>query len=239
MVSLSYKFFIKKFIRLYIPYISIKAFLAMWQRKTLYDLIVGIVHIEDDWFLCAITIFYILFFVTSKLCYGKHNYLMLLGIVLYIICCGIIGLPPVWYNTSLAFYIGMAGAEDKGKQFLKLNNIEIIAGVGTLIFGIMTALRWFVLGVISTLFSVSLGILVICYMNRFRAYNKILHWIGNISWEFYLFQSSILVILGKVISNNYLVYFISGLTMSIVLGYVISNAIGILLKKSNFFFLIS
>lgn len=223
MKSLSYKFFIKKFIRLYIPYICVKVILALWRQKSLHDLIAGIVHIEDDWFLCAITVLYFLFFGANRVYHEKRNHVMLVGIIIYIIGCMILGLPFVWYNTSLAFYIGMLAADYEGIGVQKINISLISAGASALILGIITAARCLVPEVSSILFSVSLAVFIVCCLYKFCIYNKLFQWIGSISWEFYLFQSTVLIITRKMIPDNYAAYFAGALMISIVMGYIINK----------------
>lgn len=228
--SLTNWFFIKKFVRLYVPYICVKLILGILQQKSLHNLIAGIVHLEDDWFLCAITILYILFFVTSKLSHGGGNRYMLGGIAVYIIVCVAIGLPSVWYNTSLAFYIGMAAANHEG-LFHGQKALALVFGSVTLLFGVLTAARILIPEIISIVFSVALAILGVLILRRFRIQNRVLKWIGSIFWEFYLFQSTVLVMLGKWITGNYVLYFLAALLTSIVSGYVVNKIIGILTGK--------
>lgn len=228
--SLTTWFFIKKFVRLYVPYICVKLIIGILQQKSLHNLIAGIVHLEDDWFLCAITVLYILFFVTSKISHGGYNRYMLGGIAVYIIVCAAIGLPSVWYNTSLAFYIGMAAANHEG-MFHRQKASELVFGSVALLFGVLTAARLLIPEIIGTIFSVSLAIFLVLILQKFRIRNRILKWIGSISWEFYLFQSAVLIMLGKWITSNYVLYFLAALLTSVVSGYVVNKIIGILTGK--------
>lgn len=228
--SLTNWFFIKKFVRLYVPYICVKLILGFMQHKSLHNIIAAIVHIEDDWFLCAITVMYILFYLTSKSSYRQLNQLMLGGIVLYITICAILGLPSVWYNTSIAFYIGMA-ASHKGWLFCRQRITLIVSGVAALLLGILTATRLLSPEIISTVFSVCLAIFLVCLLQEYSIQNRMLAWVGKISWEFYLFQSTVLVIIGKRITNNYVLYFMTALLVSIALGYAVNKMIGFLTER--------
>lgn len=230
--SLTYKFFVKKFIRLYVPYICVKLILGILQQKSLHDLIAGIVHLEDDWFLCAITVLYILFFVTSKIsCGGGYNWFMLGGISLYIIACAVMGLPSVWYNTSLAFFIGMMAANHEGLLFHNQKVALIASGVATLVLGALTASRVLTPKIIGTVFSVFLAFFLVLVLQKYQIQNRVFKWIGNISWEFYLFQSTVLVMMGKWIVGNYVLYFLVALGTSVVAGYIVNKLIGMLSGK--------
>ena len=231
-ISMSYNFFIKKFVRLYIPYICVKAILSLWQQKSLHDFIASVIHIEDDWFLCTITILYCLFFLTSRISRGKQNHVMLVGIILYVIVCMTVGLPFVWYNTSFSFYIGMFVANYEGIEMQKLNVPLVGVGACALVFGIITFARCFIPEMTSTLFSVLLAFWIAGSLYKFRVYNKIFQCIGSISWEFYLFQSTVLVIMGEIIPNNYIAYFAGSLIISMAMGYIIKKLLTLIINAT-------
>jgi len=233
---ISFRFIIKKIIRLYIPYTIIGIIFSLVKKRSFQSMVAGLIHIEDDWFLCAITIMYIGFFVVSKI-FGnkmKLNIPMLVYVLIYMITAKMIGLGAVWYNTVPAFYIGMVAAnyEEKIKNSNKL--IMIISGLLSVILCAATSARIWIPEIISVSFSIVFSIFVLVFLARYKICNRILIWLGSISWEFYLFQSKVLSFFYPVFSESYyIVYFLCALVLSLLLGFLFCKLDSVISRSLN------
>ncbi len=236
---LSHEFLVKKVIRLYVPFIIVTLTFGLLARNDARTLFLKILHIENDWFLTIITVFYILFFVLNKIFARKslNTSILILFVIVAIFAgfCFSQNTLVMWYNTAFAFPVGaFIGLHEKRllKELYKkgyLLNIILI-----LIFTSSTTLailRIFPLGLTTLVSATAFSILITKWTTVFVIRNKLLEFIGLYSWEFYLIHTKILSYTKDFIGDITILYCIIPLLISIIAAVSLNKCIEIATKK--------
>lgn len=233
----SSRFLLKKFVRLYIPFVIVNILVGIFRQDTIRRIIASIVHIEDDWFLIAISSFYIIFFVANQFSdrYGKNKCILFIfiAILIYTAVCRSIGLPYVWYNTAFAFLLGIifSNCEESVMRFKDMGVLKIGIVILCTVFCYITSVRLFLPEVTSLGLSISFSFLLVLFVKNFTVSSKLMQIIGGISWEFYLFHSKILTLTGKWLESHYVLYVFVAAMLSFLLAYMLNKLMNITSDK--------
>lgn len=165
----------------------------------------GVPIVTYSWYIIHVLAFYVLFFVLMKLC-KKHYLLMVLGGVVYYILTAALfvhrGFGMHWYQTSLALPIGMAFAvyEEKIYKFMSKYYYYVALAVLAVTFVVYE----YGLGGFYKLFpedysihnvcvSTLMVICIIVVMMKITFDNKVLQFLGKISFEIYLIHGLVIL----------------------------------------------
>lgn len=238
----SFSFIKKKVMRLYIPYVLITLIYAILGRHDVSNTISELIHIEADWFLTAVTIFYLLFMMANLIA-SKSNQGYGIGIltgviIVYVIFQAMIGNSVVWYNTAFAFLVGVYIAyiewkKSGRKALIRRREIKfcvtLLSVVLTVLFVVLSIMR-IGYSVTSTLASTCLSLMIIFLSEHMKITNKCLALIGTLSWEFYLCQSKNLMIVKDYLGGNVLVGFGAALAISIIVAVIVNKGLEFIKK---------
>lgn len=217
-------FFGKKFCRLYLPYLTIVLAFSLVYRHPPMELALKIIHIEKDWFLTAITIYYVLFWLSAKAAKIRGGTVMFMAVAttLYSMVCLRLGIGAVWYNTAFAFPLGMVGYELERKN-RKICTPFIVWGIPcvTVLLIILSSINRFPYALTSVAASVGLAISLLIMLERKMVECTFFGWFGGLSWEIYLCQSKILSKIAGWFSDLPVVCFWGSLIGSLCVAYVV------------------
>jgi len=199
-------------------------------EKILIDLASGketpLIH---SWYVYALFLFYILYYIVLK--YNNETkkwmggILILLMLIYYVVTRYILNWPFYWWLTCMAFPMGFfySRYEGKIKMFLKDNywvtfpiiigllSIKLLSGMYTPFFA---ELPYILLGPI---------IAIILYRIPLPIGNKILNFLGSLSFEIYLTHGIYEKIFHASFDSPY-IYILAVITATIVTSWILHNA---------------
>lgn len=236
--------------KLFIPIIIVVVLhlliLALTGRFDIATLLSGLSHgipiLPHLWFVCALVIFYAIFYISIK-----STHLFEVGIVLIIFCTIIyaiiiklLGWGEIWSASIHGFSLGAILASQE-KNFSKLFDIHptrlmAFFVVFTLlvnaycIFGNVGLLRFPAWG---TMFCWMLPVVVyaLCRLRPITS-SKLLTYLGNISLEIYLVHVSVMLFMRSLIANS-LLFFVVTLVITILLAAIFRNFVNFYRKWSK------
>ncbi|MCQ2520878.1 MAG: acyltransferase [Lachnospiraceae bacterium] len=166
-----------------------------------------------QWFVLAIMLEYLLFFVGWLLSYKiKKKYIEFItvfvgniGLTVYFI---LVGANPRWYSGLMVFLAGMlvAGFEQrilslKKKQHIAGGIVSILAfGVMGILFNMLKAAFWST--ILKSLAGIFLAMFFVSAVLLFKVGNKAANWVGERSLYIYLCHLGILQIIGALLWDN-------------------------------------
>lgn len=245
------KGFFRKILKLLVPYwivntLSIILKLAIGIVYPIHKYILSylsIDYITGTWFVTAIIIFYIAFYVIYtlidllKLDRKKYGILfMAIFTVIYIIVAVKIGLGANWYASIAAFVFGIIFANYKDIITATLKcNYCFYTVVFILLFlctwggrlylaakGIDNVIMHIIMrNIVSLLFVMSM----ICITLRVKIGNRIAEFLGEISYELYLVHFILLTPAARIIGSDSYLYSLVIIVMSIVLAGMIHRGV--------------
>ena len=249
------KDFIKKrIIKIYIPYfLSIVVigflYLAFMDGVKVSDIFIKALlmkTIDSDgilWYVFVQIIMYVFFWVSFKFVPARNNNifkLMTLFILtcLYILYCKVTAANLWRYNTVLCFPLGVCISLYKEKviELISCHYKKILASMVCLfLFGfilVMLNKHSFVMSVLSSLMFACLTVLI-SFLTEIHS--KLLLFLGNISYEYYIFQLPIIRIVMKNIKTDYFYSIIIVLATTVMAFFVhsISEKISRVLLKER------
>lgn len=173
-------------------------------KEILYELIIyGNTLVRYSWFVIAILIFYFAFYIFMKLC--KNNQLrmpffMFIYDLVWVFFCWKMGYGSWWYNSVYGLVLGNIYAmfENKILLFLKKHYCTLLSLSSLLLFlffGVLHKKFGVKVPIITIYSELFFLILVILIMMKLRIGNKILDFLGKISYEIYLSHGLLFMIL--------------------------------------------
>ena len=227
---------------------------AIGNFYTIKDVFVAIVQGEpialNSWYVINILAFYIVFWILMVLC-QKHYCLMIVGglfwYVFYVAFCLKMHYGGWWYNSSFLVSVGMIWAvyEKRILDVIKQHYISVAVSVGVLLaFLFFISFRivplgssnWIVL-IMTTLKAILFTICVLLFSLRFVVENKILDFLGTISFEIYLLHGLFMVIFRNNIMyiQNELLWCILVLFCTIALAFLLHIVFDRIVKNAVMF----
>lgn len=238
------------FRNLLLPFILAWALYRIINWRVLPDLVTeidnfvfkGIPLLPHSWYVFAIFLFYIFFYIACKLCKRNFPFVILALTIIYILICLYAGFDRCWYISSLAFPTGIFAGKyiNNLKEFVS-SGIRYfifvplcISLIGLFVYSGNEILYMFVyilIPIMITMICMKINLEELC---RF----KLVGFLSGISYEIYLCQGiSMSICRGNryYIENDY-IYIISVLIMTAVLAFLVSK-VKIVLEP--FFFKVS
>lgn len=237
----TFKDLILKILKLFIPFWIIDALcLVMYYslevplptEVNLKIILLSIINVAEivsfSWFLSTITVIYILYFLTKKI--EKINHILLLFAVLIILSFFV---PELWL-TYFAFPIGLLiSKEELFFRFLsKIKYGMIMAGIVVMIL-LAIMLKYFgetlpdnkIAGNVADVLSGTLfAVFIYMLTNKIHIGNKVLSFIGEISYEIYLLHG-----LGIFFSSKFFTFekpyafFLVALVFTLVTSFIVNR----------------
>lgn len=238
------------FRNLLLPFILAWALYRIINWRVLPDLVTeidnlvfkGIPLLPHSWYVFAIFLFYIFFYIACKLCKRNFPFVILALTIIYILICEYAGFDRCWYISSIAFPTGIFAGKyiNSLKEFISSRTRYFIfvplciSLIGLFVYSGNEILYMFVyilIPIMITMICMKINLEELC---RF----KLVGFLSGISYEIYLCQGiSMSICRGNryYIENDY-IYIISVLIMTAVLAFLVSK-VKIVLEP--FFFKVS
>lgn len=197
------------------------------------------VLVPYSWYVIVIFIMYIIFYISFRwLDVKKGLGLCIILNLIYIFTMLSIDFVEWWYNTVFAFSFGLLFAYyfEKADMFLKKNAIVkflVSAGIfgALLICGKIVDIK-LVLILIKICRAVVFSILILYLSMLLKNKNKILIFLGNISFEIYLYQGMIIgTIMNTTLKNTTIGASVVILVLTILLAFMFNIINSFALKK--------
>lgn len=198
-------------------------------EKILIDIASGIeMPLIHSWYVYALFLFYLLFYIVFKYNNSSNIWpglkLTLLMIVYYVVTRYVLDWPFYWWITCMAFPMGFfySRYEDIIKEFLKehywvtlpviiaLLSIKLLSGTYTPFFA---ELPYILLGPI---------VAVVLYRMPLPVDNKMLNFLGSLSFEIYLTHGAFEELLRTSFNSPY-IYIFAVITATIVTSWILNN----------------
>lgn len=192
-------------------------------------LFTGIPLLPHSWYVYAILLFYIFFYIACRLCKRNFSFIILAQTIVYILVCEYAGFDRCWYISSLAFPTGVFVA-----KYINSLKVFISSGIRYFIFvplcisliGLFVYSRNEILYMFVYIL-IPIMITMICMKIKLEKFCrfKLVSFLSSISYEIYLCQGiSMSICRGNryYIENDY-IYIISVLIMTAVLAFLVSK----------------
>lgn len=170
---------------------------TFWVGKSVLDAFAGLLHgdtpLPNSWFVYAVILFYVFFFIAAKIAAKPVRVVAALWFLstIYIVALHRMGWGEWWYNSIYAFSIGFTYAlvENKVRRFIEQRPIWLLIALGVFTTAVALLMVTHHLGIdiylannLVPLFVV--GTVYVLGMVK----NRVLDFIGRISYEIYLVQ---------------------------------------------------
>lgn len=191
------------------------------QSVILQSFFFGKTVVVNGWYIQAIIVFYLLFYIVCRISGGKYMSLfMTIGIVGYVLICALCRLPSTWYEASFAFLCGIEFAQNKDKidsAFMKMPNTyiatlltAIVLLCVTFLFGNAGILPLFLKIPLKMLSAVCFVVCMLLTVMKVKINFPPVRFIGKYYFEIYILQGIYLVVFDKVfVMRNGLLYGLS------------------------------
>lgn len=222
----------KRIMKIVIPYIiaiifTILAYLLTGQltpRKIFNSLVEGEPVVRFSWYVLAIIILYVVFYLSAKFLKKKKmiNIAVFGGTILYcIVINNILGFNNWWVNSCFAFFIGIYWASYKEKYAITLKDknkiIRYAIMLSTILFAII-GIQFFTSGyaimdiindtdladnimrepipvINMNIICIALLFVLFTILEKMRLNDKVFTFLGNISFEIYLYHGLVMYLL--------------------------------------------
>lgn len=223
------RFIISKLQRIYLPYVLVVILFAVIGRHEIGVAVKSIFNVTENWFLTAILVYYFIFFVIQHMIaedrFRTKIAMWCISMIVYSVVCGMLTGKSVWYNTAWAFPIGiMAAYVNRMGENKVLKKIVFFPILICFIVSLMLAFFAIHYTVMSIVSSACLSVLLWEWGRRFHVKNKILEYIGTLSWEFYLIHVNVLYIVMDRTDNSIVIIALS-FAITFVLALVFRFAV--------------
>lgn len=189
----------------------------------------GITLLPHSWYVYAILLFYIFFYIACKLSEKNFPFIIVTLTIVYILVCEYAGFDRCWYISSLAFPTGVFAGKyiDSLKEFASIGIRYLmfvplcISLIGLFVYSRNEILYMFVyilIPIMITMICLKIKLEELC---RFKSVS----FLSNISYEIYLGQGiSMSMCRGNryYIENDYM-YILLVLIMTVVLAFLINK----------------
>lgn len=219
-------------------------------RNIIDRLLSGKPIVSFSWYVITILLFYIFFWILMKLC-NTNYFAMIIGgsvwYMLYAISCIIMGYDSLWYNTAHLLILGMIWAIKEKEILSAINKYQVFIPLCWLTFVLLFIIKIFlerytsVNGIVSLLTVLDLlnyAVFAVCILGfsmKVRINNKILLFLGEISFEIYLIHGLFIALLRNdsfYIKNEFL-WVLGVLLFSISGSFVLHFLFTKLLKRTK------
>ena len=250
-------FLVKRLSKILVPFFSISLIYMFYRfvNGQLMDLDFfanlfkkGSTIIYNGWFVDIIILMYIFFYISFKFFRNKSISIVINTIfVIGYICLAIkLGYSVWWYNSALAFVIGLIWAKNQNKidRFLDRYYIIAIILVTVLLFfshkynillkyihledSYSYALAANLDNIIFTIY------LIIVFLKKINFSNMYLILLGSISFELYMIHGLVISMLGKTLVSsriNDVIFTFFVLVLSLILAWIINKLVNRITKK--------
>ncbi len=192
--------------------------------------------VSNSWYIICLLAFYLFWGLAMRICQNHHHMMILGGIafvVLWIGFCKYMELGQWWYNAVPAIVVGIIWASFGEKITAYVQKHYLIIALPLFLFTVAFYfyLRNYCPEFINSncVLTVLSPICVVVLSMKVRIGNRILQFIGNISFELYMVHGFFISAF-RFISNDVL-FSIAVISISIMTAYVLHRLDGILLKK--------
>ncbi len=190
-----------------------------------------------SWYVLVIFILYILFYLCFRWLSITKGLVVCISLnIVYILVMYFIGFGEWWYNTVFAFSFGLFFAYDleRSMSFLSKNRV-IKFLLACFFFGILLAggriIHFDLIVVLIKVFRAVVFCFIVLYLSMLIKFeNKILLFLGNISFEIYLYQGLAMMVLWNTALKQSAVGFASMVIIATVIIAFVFN------KLNQFFF---
>ncbi|MCH5321097.1 MAG: acyltransferase [Eubacterium sp.] len=247
----SHQFLLRRLPTVLIPYIIVNFIFWLWRgangtfyslKYILRSLVNGSPFVDASWYIICILLFYVVFYFLMRIC-KRHYIWMIVGACLYnliwIICCYRLSYGNWWFDASHLLIVGMIWAtwEDKITEFLQKHYI-VITSVASVAFLLLIYIKFSLDGILSgitegiiIMITASHFVLIVNLLGlKFHIGNRILNYLGTISFEIYLIHYLFIAELKKYISSEFL-FCASVLICSIISAHLLHKFFGFILSK--------
>lgn len=186
----------------YVSYLIIG--LEMSITIALKTFLTGYPIVAHSWYVLAIIFFYLVFYLSARLFKNHYNYMIiavLAGSVLYCIICNKMGFGTWWYNTCICFLLGMIWAIYEKQISAWLDKrwlISFLISLGGAVLFYQLARKYSHIGLQYHLTTHYLSSIFFCFTviiagKKLQFENKLLKYLGDISYETYLLHGLVLI----------------------------------------------
>lgn len=229
------KWLAKKFLKIYIPFFVVYWFYYMSNmilystevptlEETIQDIFTISLPNEVSWFPKIIVLCFFFHWIVKKLIPNAKIQFCAISMMLciYVVCMWKLQMQGYWYNSVLCYPFGILIALEKDTILKVINNkkkkyIFLICTVillGMEFFGIK------LVGSIQLLCALNFSIMCFAFTTLFKTKIKVLAWVGNNSFEFYLIHIACLQVFCNLISFNYYLYALCVILESFLLVFI-------------------
>lgn len=241
----------ERFFRLLVPYFIVSCVYFVFYRifntnldigDFIFSFVNGRPIADNTWYIIALIVFTIIFSVvnqyksdtTSRVLYVTY------GVILCTVLWGLIGYSSNWTNSNIAFIIGIiiGASEKKVVNAVEKYFWHISLPVGILFIGLFLCKRiiggitadYWILLINTELICAVFTVLVISVAIKFDFHNSILDFVGKNSFEIYLIHGLVyrFFLQTKIFDGNVILFAISTLTISIILGCLLHKLFTVL-----------
>ncbi|MCH5210591.1 MAG: acyltransferase family protein [Oscillospiraceae bacterium] len=246
-------FFSKRMLSIAVPFYIINIFYIVTNNMDFQNILISLTGF-NLWFVMAIAIFYIGFYICGKLFVSNRQPIaMTVFVVLYIIIMNLCGLGLWWTNSCLAFAAGIWVCYGKDaftrffqkQYFLKTLIMFIIFALSYVYYSHHNNDRTLPVFIITVINTTSFALLLMVLSMKIQLGNMVLRFLGKMSLELYLTHALWITWLRMGFWYNlapthldkdevYLVCIIAGTVVMSVLVHTVSGLIlNILLRKPH------
>lgn len=201
-------------------------------KDVLQSFIFGHTIVQNGWYLQAIIVIYILYYVAYRFEGKQKKWIVLLVLLgVYCLVCMLFKLPITYYESILGFPVGIFVAQNKNAicEFLLEKNVWIRSVIYLVLFGVTLVLGNYhmlkkeaAIGfkMVSVVFFILITLLIAYHISFV---NKITKWLGKRYCEIYIIQGLFISALhstGLYIKNDW-VYFIMVVILTIISASVL------------------
>ena len=252
----SNSFLLKRIPAILIPYITItliywiiyallgdiRSFGTLWHNF----IVNGDPIVWFSWYVVCVLYFYPVFYILMKIFKNNKAGIVFGGIafcILYIFICTKLGFGLWWYQTSFVFVFGIvfSSYEKNILKFIKkyyplvlllsLTFFIVLAKHKWEIYWLIPSLKteFLLVAILSFLFIVSIFTLTM----KLSINNKILDFLGKISFEIYMLQGALMLLLRneQIYIQNDILWTVLVLTGSLVCAFLFNKFFSLILKK--------
>lgn len=222
-----------------IVYLCIQSYITRSNAfLTLYEIRYGYTPLPSSWFVYAIVLYYIAFYFFAKFI-SRHTHIILclwFFSIIYIVTLIILKWEDCWYKSILAFNFGFTYSyyESEVRAFILQKPKQFISFLYSLLIFIF-AIRYLNTFVLTNIpiwksiiyYATPFFSIITIYIIKGKA-SPIFNLLGEISYEIYIVQG-VFVIKLLAFKDNWILYFISTYTLSIITAYLLHK----LIKRVN------
>lgn len=227
--------------KLLIPYwaaviVCIVLYYMVGIRFSLKQIAISFIHSNDiissAWYVFELLVLYLFFFISYRA--KKHRFLLLLVFtVTFTVVLVFTKVNTVWYRSNFAFLLGVLFFEKSEciigkiktinfKKYIILITVEFVILISTLILKkLIYGLNFDLLTmIINQIGSLVFSVLMVTVMMKIKFGNKVLDYIGKISYEVYLTHVCIIGVLNEFFRNRLILFFLLLLIITIGLSAI-------------------